>query len=253
MGVPVTEEIVCRAQRPSDDDIFPYLFDGTTIEDYNQAKFIEQNNNCITVREWHERKEPLIAGGIITGYGGVQQVHTTTNINSEYDSPLELLTGSADVSFSDEIGGEEDNDTPMKKKQLFEEYETPSKKRNELLRFQNTQTFLSPTTKELQKSIEKAASSVKVVYNTHELKAARKNILQSVDHILSHELVMENPLAAEFVAELETKVQEIKEQFTKTVHSISGKMQGNEGELTFPAFERTKRKHVEKRFKGLSG
>jgi hypothetical protein len=53
---------------------------------------------------------------------------------------------------------------------------------------------------------------------------------------------MENPLAAEFVAELETKVQEIKEQFTKTVHSISGKMQGNEGELIFPAFERTKRK-----------
>ncbi len=64
---------------------------------------------------------------------------------------------------------------------------------------------------------------------------------------------MENPLAAEFVAELETKVQEIKEQFTKAVHSISGKMQGNEGELTFPAFERRKRKHVDKRFKGLSG
>jgi hypothetical protein len=115
MGVPVTEDIVRSAQRPSVDDIFPYLFDGTLIEDYNQAKYIEQNNNCITVREWHERKEPLIAGGIITGYGGVQQVHTTTNINSEYDSPLELLTGSADVSFSDEILGEEENDTPMKK------------------------------------------------------------------------------------------------------------------------------------------
>ncbi len=105
----------------------------------------------------------------------------------------------------------------------------------------------------MQKSIEKAASSVKVVYNTHELKAARKNILQSVDHILSHELVMENPLAAEFVAELERKVQEIKEEFTKNVHSISGKMQGNDGELTFPAFQRTKRKHVDKQFKGLSG
>jgi hypothetical protein len=252
MGVPVTEDIVRSAQRPSVDDIFPYLFDGTLIEDYNQAKYIEQNNNCITVREWHERKEPLIAGGIITGYGGVQQVHTTTNINSEYDSPLELLTGSADVSFSDEIGGEEENDTPMKKKQLFE-YETPSKTNNECLRFQNTQTFLSPTTKELQKSIEKAASSVKVIYNTDELKAARKNILQSVDHILSHELVMENSQAAGFVAELERKVQEIKEEFTKTVYSITGTMNGNEGELTFPAFQRRKRKHVDKRFKGLSG
>ena len=140
----------------------------------------------------------------------------------------------------------------MGKKQLFE-YETLSKTSNELLRFQNTQTFLSPTTKELQKSIEKAASSVKVVYNTHELKAARKNILQSVDHILSHELVMENSQAAEFVAELERKVQEIKETFTKTVHSISGTMQGNDSELTFPAFKRRTTKNVNKRFKGLSG
>jgi hypothetical protein len=42
MGVPVTEEIVCRAQRPSVDDIFPYLFDGTTIEDHNQANLLNR-------------------------------------------------------------------------------------------------------------------------------------------------------------------------------------------------------------------
>ena len=259
--MPVTEEIVCRAQRPSDDDIFPYLFDGTTIEDYNQAKFIEQNNNCITVREWHERVVTRIDGGIMkTAESGEQMPNTTNGLADDYcgEQMPNTSNGLADDYFFDDLLAdtpmvEVEDDTPMKKKQLFEEYETPTKKSNELLRFQNTQTFLSPTTKEFQKSIEKAASSVKVVYNTHELKAARKNILQSVDHILSHELVMENPLAAEFVAELETKVQEIKEQFTKTVHSISGKMQGNEGELTFPAFERKKGKHVDKRFKGLSG
>ncbi len=47
MGVPVTEDIVCRAQRPSVDDTFPYLFDGTTIEDYNQAKF-----NSLANSDW---------------------------------------------------------------------------------------------------------------------------------------------------------------------------------------------------------
>jgi len=145
MGVPVTEDIVCRAQRPSVDDFFPYLFDGTTIEDYNKAKFIEQNNNCITVREWHER--------VVTD--AAAQMPDTTNTNSDFVSPVELLTGSADDFFSDDILGEAEDDTPMKKK-LFE-YETPSKTSNELLQFQNTQTFLSPTTKELQKSIEKAA------------------------------------------------------------------------------------------------
>jgi hypothetical protein len=144
------------------------------------------------------------------------------------------------------------NNTPMKKKILFE-YETPSKPSNELLRFKNTHTFLSPTTKELQRSIEKVASSVKVIYNTNELKAARKNILQSVDHILSHDLVMENPHAAAFVAKLERKVQEIKEEFTKSVHLITGTMNGNDGELTYPSFKSRKRHHIDKRFKGLSG
>jgi hypothetical protein len=138
------------------------------------------------------------------------------------------------------------NSTPMKKKQLFE-YETPSKPSNELLRFKDSQMFLSPTTKELQRSMEKAAYSVK------ELKATHKNSIQSVDHILSHNLVMENPQAAAFVTELESKVQEIKEGFTNCVHSITGKINGNDGELTYPSFQSRKRKHVHERFKGLSG
>ena len=96
----------------------------------------------------------------------------------------------------------------MKKKQLFQ-YETPSKTSNELLRFKDTQTFISPSTQDLQRSMEKAVSSVKAIQNTNELKATCKNILQSVDHILSHNLVMKNPQAAEFVTELESKVQEI--------------------------------------------
>jgi hypothetical protein len=45
MGVPVTDEIVCWAKRPSVDDIFPYLFEGTSVHDYNQAQYIERNNN----------------------------------------------------------------------------------------------------------------------------------------------------------------------------------------------------------------
>ena len=85
------------------------------------------------------------------------------------------------------------------------------------------------------------------------MKAARKNILQSVDHILGHDLVQENPQAAAFVAELERKVQEIKEEFTKSVHAVTGTIQGNACELTFPAFQSRKRKDVNKRYKGLSG
>ena len=67
------------------------------------------------------------------------------------------------------------------------------------------------------------------------------------------QLVLENPQAAAFVAELERKVQEIKEEFTKSVHSITGTMNGNDGELTYPAFHSKKWKQVDNRFKGLSG
>ena len=84
------------------------------------------------------------------------------------------------------------------------------------------------------------------------MKAAHKNILQSVNHILGHNLVKENSQAAAFVAELERKVQEIKEEFTKSIHSITGTMHGHDGELTFPAFQSRKQKYVDKRFKGLS-
>jgi hypothetical protein len=59
MGVPVTDDIVCRAKRPSVDDNFPYLFNGTSMDDYNEAHFFERNNNCITIREWQEREATL--------------------------------------------------------------------------------------------------------------------------------------------------------------------------------------------------
>jgi hypothetical protein len=78
------------------------------------------------------------------------------------------------------------------------------------------------------------------------LKAACKNILQFVDHVLGHDLVKENPQAGAFVAEFKRKVQEIKEEFTKSVHSITGTMHGNDGELTFPAFQSRMQKYVDK-------
>ena len=133
------------------------------------------------------------------------------------------------------------------------DYETPTKEVNELLRFKDKHTFLSPTTKELQRSIEKAACSTKMIYNSNDLILTRKNILHDVDHILNHDLVKENPQAAAFVSELERKVQEIKEEFTKSVHSITGTLNGNDDELTFPVFQSRKRKKVDKRLKGLSG
>jgi hypothetical protein len=65
--------------------------------------------------------------------------------------------------------------------------------------------------------------------------------------------VMEDPRAAAFVTELDRKVQELKEQFTKSILSIRGSRHGKNGELTFPSFENKKRKYIDERFKGISG
>ncbi len=142
IGVPITEDIVARAKRPSVDDVFPYFFDGTDIENYNQAQFIEQNNNCITIREWLTsegvskqstgqksdvltRDEEMITDmEVDTEFDfGVDDIF---NINNDHSSePLaEILNDSNNNTTSDE--------TPVKKKQLFQ-YETPSKNYNELI------------------------------------------------------------------------------------------------------------------------
>ena len=95
MGVPVTDDIVSRAKRPSVDDIFPFLFDGTSVHDYNQAQYFERNNNCITIREWQEREGTLKqAVEIITT--GAEQTPVTTNADSDYVSPFKLQTGWVD-------------------------------------------------------------------------------------------------------------------------------------------------------------
>jgi hypothetical protein len=65
--------------------------------------------------------------------------------------------------------------------------------------------------------LEKAKTSTDVVYDTKKMSDVPKIIIKSVDHILNHDLVQENPCAATFVTgiEQEQEVQHIKEVFNK--------------------------------------
>ena len=96
MGVPVADDIVCRAKRPSVDDNVSYLFNGTSMDDYNQAQFIEKNNNCITIREWQEREATLkkaSTASVCTSSVEISSEQNPTSINTD-----DLLTGSADCA-----------------------------------------------------------------------------------------------------------------------------------------------------------
>ena len=111
----------------------------------------------------------------------------------------------------------------------------------------DTYRFLYPATKSLHDSIEKANKESEFKYNARQLKEAQKNIIETVDHILNNDLVQEFPSAAKYVAEIERKMQEIKEDFTKEVISIVGSTIGKENELCFPSFKNKTTKQVQKR------
>jgi hypothetical protein len=258
MGVPITEDFVIRAKGPSVDDIFLYLFEGTSIQGYNQAQFIEQNNNCITIREWQTRMGLLkqstdLTSDVLAREGQFSTVVFEMTTNLELDPALDMCVDDIFKSKNDnsskavtdvlnDFYDQKNSDvTPMKKRKHFQ-CETPFKDGNELIRFKETGLFLSPTTKQFMRSIEKASNSVQVLYSKNQLKATCKDIIQSVDHILGHDLVIDNLHAAAVVAELDRKVQGLKEEFTKSILSSSSAGNGNDGELTFPAFHNKNKK-----------
>jgi hypothetical protein len=81
--------------------------------------------------------------------------------------------------------------------------------RTEINRYKDDSLFISPTTKKLHDSLEKASIKSQQLYTTKSLRETRKNIIQSIDHILNHDLVQEDPLAVRFVSEMERKMQNI--------------------------------------------
>jgi hypothetical protein len=74
-----------------------------------------------------------------------------------------------------------------------------------------------------------------------------------VNHILQHDFVRENPIAAEFVSTLEKEVQNIKEHFNKKFMSFLGSKIGKDNELCYLSFKNKKQKVLDKQFKDYGG
>ncbi len=90
--------------------------------------------------------------------------------------------------------------------------------------------------------IEKATKVSELVYNTRTLREVQRNIIDSIDHILNHNLVCEHPAAANFVALVIRKMQEVKEEFNKEVLSILGSNIGKDNELCFMSYKNKRKK-----------
>jgi hypothetical protein len=81
----------------------------------------------------------------------------------------------------------------------------------------------------------------------------QKNIVQSINQILNHDLVCKHPKAAYFVGMVEKNMQEIEEEFNKVVLSIFRSNIGKDSEVCFPSYKNKKKTQVEKRYKGIAG
>jgi hypothetical protein len=172
MGVPIPEEILSRSRKPNHDDVFPYLYEGTTEEDYNLALSVEKSNCCVTFSEFFTSKHNKDDDGI---------EWTTQELAGDKDQ-----TESFTCAFTADYVDNATFETPQKSKQdsLGEGTECVEM---EMRRCQGNSLFLLPTTQKLHDSIEKASKDTQALYTTKSLREARKNIITSVDHILQHD------------------------------------------------------------------
>ena len=56
MGVPISGDLLSRSRKPNFDGVFPYLYDGTTKEDYNLALSVETSNCSVTFSKFFSSK-----------------------------------------------------------------------------------------------------------------------------------------------------------------------------------------------------
>ena len=56
MGVPISGDLLSRSRKPNFDGVFPYLYDGTTKEDYNLALSVEMSNCSVTFSKFFSTK-----------------------------------------------------------------------------------------------------------------------------------------------------------------------------------------------------
>jgi hypothetical protein len=218
MGVPITWEILKQSRNPSDYYDYPYLYEGTTEEDYRFALTVEEGKCCVTYSEMSTFKD-----------------HTQDYPNKE------MLTSEFRPDDMDDANNANLLSTP-KRTPLFSS-ESSKIVRTEINRCKDNSLYLSPTTKILHDSLEKASIKSQRLYTTKSLRETRKNIVQLIDHILSHDLVWKDPLAARFVSEMGRERQDIKERFNIQILSLLGSRTGQNKELCFPSFN-NKRKRL---------
>ena len=117
MGVPVPEDMIIKAKGMNVSKEYPFLYDGTTYEDYHEAQFIESHNNSLTINEWKNSKKALYK---------YDSQHTFDQVDSE-QIMFDLCKGQDESSPLVPLGdilvdNNEGRGSPLKRRRLFDEF-----------------------------------------------------------------------------------------------------------------------------------
>jgi hypothetical protein len=245
MGVPISQSVMETIRSQNRTSVYPYLYFGTSMDDYNEAMYFLDKKQCVT--EYECRKMDA---------SKKHEIITTESpfFDTSHDDVTEMICAAMDPPclVSSPLKGSNLFPDQLNGSNLFPDMFTPIK--NGVISAKDQSLYISPTTREFQRHLQSAAETVNEVYNKHRTKIIRKNLIESIDHILDHDLVSENPAVGRFVTELSRSINNVKYLFNRAVFEASGEnFYGKDDELVYPAFTRKKTTSEHKRSKGLTG
>jgi hypothetical protein len=199
------------------------------MDDYNEAMYFLDKKQCITEYECQKvdaRRENLYITTTESPFSDMSHDDV-----SDMNCAASPLKGSN--LFLEQVNGPN----------VFTDLFTPIKKG--VISANDQSLYLSPTTREFQHDLQSAGETMNEVYNKHRIKIIRKNLIESIDHILDHDLVSENPSVGRFVTELSRSINNVKYSFNRAVFEASGEnFNGKDDGLVYPAFTRKKKRQV---------
>ena len=168
MGVPISDSVMKAIRSQNHTCVFPYLYFGASLDDYDEAMYVLDNKQCVTEYECQNQKVDARRENVnITGTKSPFFDMSQDDI-SDMNCAASPLKGSN--LFPEQLNGS----------QVFTDMFTPIKEG--VISANDQSLYLSPTTRDFQRDLQSAGESVNEVYDKHRIKIIRKNLIESIEY-----------------------------------------------------------------------
>ena len=215
----------------------PIFYKGNTFSNFKEACHVLSCNNCMLM-------DDLFGHCLRKG-----------NIDAAVANQFDEEIGIADIDnqpCEESVLGHVADQLYFETANAIDDVISPHKNHNDLSRFQNNiMTYISPMTKCLHDDIEENSPSRICHHNVESLRASRKNMIATIDYIISIGDIEEDPQSAILFDKMEKSLQKIKLELQQQ-KILQPKTPPRKGMIEFPAFNGPK-KQTEPRLKGFGG